>query len=1267
MKRHPLRTWLPYAFAAIVAPLIAAWPQRAQAQFHWDPLIDGNGIVGGPGSWNLTNTFWDPTGTDLVAGDNVAWPNLPTSQAIFGGSAGTVLMNQGAALTANSLTFNTGGYVIAPNAAADVLALAGTTPTVTVSNAGQSAIINSIISSAGGLVAAGNGFLTLGGANGAGLAGQVIVSPGTTLGLANNTALGALGAGNETIVQSGGTLRVGGSQMGNLAPAATQEIISIAGAGVGGAGALVNTRSGGNNTLGKVVLTADATLSAGGNNPISHNAAGTIVTSAGGRTDIRQNAAPTAGQAHLDLGGFTLTKTGGELLALVNSEVTSGNIIVNEGVFNIEAGSLLQGTGTVTVNAGGALGFWSVSAAGNVTRPIVLNGGSLGDPTSTGAAQTINSPVSVTGALRPNFTAVSGNQTTLAGVISESSFTGGGFDKRGGGTLAFSNTANTFSAPLIIRAGILRGIYNTAFPAGGVSPAVPITTTDTPLGTNPNITLAGGTLSLQANMANNNSQQVWSNPLNITVDQAPGGMAFDRVAANTAQVDKMVRINSLTIAPASAANGWSIGQNQFTFTQGNTHRLEIPSLTMNNDTLLNLGDFHISGTIASAGQNSIVHGGGNTIQFLSSGTMEHNALFNVSGTLRVGSGFGTPIVSNIATAGSGPIYISPGQTVGFRAPGNITPNQVVELLAQSLALPLFNLEQNGVAAGSATVPENLRALTSGVYGIGSATYGNIDLSNLGDGTFRIGSNISGSGNGTATGTIAAGAGDLFRVGGGGTATFSGTNAFTGTAGLEVGAGLRLNATPSNSAGTVVLTGSNDYSGGTTVNRGSTLNFQAANALGTGPVQVFGTINANQAGGSFTSGAGLVNDQAVSLYGGGTLVLDNGALTTDGINRWGDDTNLSLTNNTVTFNSANNLLTTTENIGALQVTGGNVINLNRGNASGATTVMRVEVDAITRSNNGTAEFVRSTGTGAGWGGGQILNVTGTAPTVTNGMVAPWIVMQNNSPAQFATYNGTSLVPVTYDTTINTAAFTAGIPAVNKVTVTTADPTLGDDPSIYALRSERTINTNGAFDTITLGSGGLILSNIADNTTLNINPAIVSNDGTANQELLVYTAGGGTGRNYAIPGAITATGLTKFGTGNLILATNNAAGLSGPVSINAGTLQLVGPAAGGDHSPAGTGQILLNGGQLNLRSNATTAVAYTLQNTGVTLGQGIPTATIDVNRGDAASANLTLTINPAAAGGAGLVLAGSAGAQGQTLNLIGGNGYALTFGSKARISP
>src|SRR5688572_6299243 len=66
-------------------------------------------VVDGSGSWNTTasNTVWfDGT-------NNVVWTTL--SDAVFGGTTGTpgTVTVTGAAISANSLTFNVGGYTIA--------------------------------------------------------------------------------------------------------------------------------------------------------------------------------------------------------------------------------------------------------------------------------------------------------------------------------------------------------------------------------------------------------------------------------------------------------------------------------------------------------------------------------------------------------------------------------------------------------------------------------------------------------------------------------------------------------------------------------------------------------------------------------------------------------------------------------------------------------------------------------------------------------------------------------------------------------------------------------------------------------------------------------------------------------------------------------------------------------------------------------------------------------------------------------------------------
>ena len=107
MKRNPLRTWLPYAFAAIVAPLIAAWPQRAQAaNLHWDGTDTTLDADGGAGTWTTANA-WDTLAT---AGVDATWNSVTPDAATFGGVAGTVTVS--AATTVGGITFTTTGYTI---------------------------------------------------------------------------------------------------------------------------------------------------------------------------------------------------------------------------------------------------------------------------------------------------------------------------------------------------------------------------------------------------------------------------------------------------------------------------------------------------------------------------------------------------------------------------------------------------------------------------------------------------------------------------------------------------------------------------------------------------------------------------------------------------------------------------------------------------------------------------------------------------------------------------------------------------------------------------------------------------------------------------------------------------------------------------------------------------------------------------------------------------------------------------------------------------
>ncbi|MFZ4766481.1 MAG: hypothetical protein ACOYMN_16135 [Roseimicrobium sp.] len=132
------------------------------ATFTWDvtpgAVGAGNGTVeGGNGTWDILTGNW----TTDAGVNNVLWGNTNADEAIFGGTAGTLTINTGSGITANKLTFNVDGYVVNGNIAADVLTLAGTTPTIAVTTAGHTATIGAALAGSAGFTKTGDGILTL--------------------------------------------------------------------------------------------------------------------------------------------------------------------------------------------------------------------------------------------------------------------------------------------------------------------------------------------------------------------------------------------------------------------------------------------------------------------------------------------------------------------------------------------------------------------------------------------------------------------------------------------------------------------------------------------------------------------------------------------------------------------------------------------------------------------------------------------------------------------------------------------------------------------------------------------------------------------------------------------------------------------------------------------------------------------------------------------------------------------------------------------------
>ncbi|MDZ7619801.1 MAG: autotransporter-associated beta strand repeat-containing protein, partial [Patescibacteria group bacterium] len=862
---------------------------------------------------------------------------------------------------------------------------------------------------------------------------------------------------------------------------------------------------------------------------------------------------------------------------------------------------LTLGQGGITVDAGA--GILTISA------PLTLGASQTWLTNGTGTA-TISGTLDLGG---HTLTSAGTNNRVFSGVISGS---GGSLVKTGSGTLTLNRDNPSSGAPNTFDGGvrIVQGILQVESPAMGAADGTII---NNPLGTGA-VRLAGGQLNLRVNGNDSSNVRGYTYGNDLIVENAPSTINLDR-RTSSGGTNRNLLFNSLTLDNA-----------YLTVTTGSSYRLGITGdILLVGHGVINGGEVtnFNTGRITDAGQAATFNKvGGATFNLLGTGNDYSGGTVVHGGALRVGSGDGTSVTNATAVAGTGPIVVNPGAAASFLSSGNLAPGQTVHVISHRSGLGVFSMQFNAP-------PDALRTTGSGVLAFTGTNNQDIDLASLGDGTWTLGS-LSGPGSGTFNGTLAVGAGDIYRLGGAsGTLTLGGTaNMLTGSASLEVGRALINAGTPGQGTGTVVLSAANDYAGGTLVNRGSTLRIQqggANNPLGAGAVQVFGTLTADGADGSFINAGGTANNNAITLYGGSTLRFDNSALSTGtNVDRWDDNTPIHLLAGTLQLDARNHASVTNETVGAIHFTGGNTISLNRNNMSGSQ-VAQLTVAEFVRADQGTIEFTRSGSSGYA---SNIKILATTAPAVTNGMIAPYFLPYDVTTAgMFASYDSSNGIGVaSFDVNVTTASFTAGLTdGTKKVYVEpTIATTLADNPYIHALKTAQDIN-RGAGTKITIGSGGLIIGGLATTTaaTRTIAADLYFGNGTTAAEAFVYAT---SGWNGVLTGTITADGLTKFGAGTAIIRSDNSSTMTtGAVSVNRGSLQL-------EHAAAvGSRPILLAGGQLNLR--AATATTF---NNAVTLGQNIPIATIDVRRSTGSGDNQTLTIPT-------LTLEGSATPQGQTL--------------------
>ncbi len=321
-----------------------------------------------------------------VASYTIAGPNAITLQTSSGIPTINVVAGNHTISTQVNLTANT-----------NISVTANSTMNISGNLTGSGADLNKI----------GDGTLTLGGNNS--YTGITTVTSGTLI-ASSSTALGSTLSG--TTIQSNATLDLNSPNLGT-------ETITVYGSGVLGNGAIVNNGSSDQtNALQTVILGNDASF--------------------GGvkRWDIR---APSNGSTNLDLANHTLTKVGNNRINLVNTTVTDGNIILNNGILGLQAGTkvLDNATGTtIRVNTGGTLDVGaSGSTSFSVTRPIVMNGGTLinNNGSTTYLASNITMNASTTNTISTL------NKLYLQGNISGS----GNVNKSAGGLLLYLTGNNS--------------------------------------------------------------------------------------------------------------------------------------------------------------------------------------------------------------------------------------------------------------------------------------------------------------------------------------------------------------------------------------------------------------------------------------------------------------------------------------------------------------------------------------------------------------------------------------------------------------------------------------------------------------------------------------------------------------------------------------------------------------------------------------------------------------------------------------------------------
>ena len=427
MKRSALFRWIPFRLAALVAPLIAAWPQQAQAAnqtwtgttsavWHTTTNWSGGAFPGANGAGTNADiaTFNGSVATAIVG------LNQTTAGGTF--SLGAIDMNRTVAtaltignntatagvLRLNGATLTSANTLVRVAGSADMTlsgpGVSGGTATMGVQlgitngifdvGASRTLTISSIISqltAGSGFTKSGAGTLLLSGANT--YTGVTDVNAGTL----RATVAGALGTGTaaNTVTLSGGNLELfsdTATTFGRNFTVTANSTITTSRA----TGGTANSHTMGTLSIGNFTLTSNSAVATSGTQ-------GLIVGATTMTGDATFNVPTVAAMTNaLTMGAVgetggprNFTKTGGSLMILGAAGTYTGTTTINDGTLRIQNATAL-GTGTSTVQvfnninlaSGSDTNTLQFSGGLTVTRNLLLENAGSGAAGAIGGART---------------------------------------------------------------------------------------------------------------------------------------------------------------------------------------------------------------------------------------------------------------------------------------------------------------------------------------------------------------------------------------------------------------------------------------------------------------------------------------------------------------------------------------------------------------------------------------------------------------------------------------------------------------------------------------------------------------------------------------------------------------------------------------------------------------------------------------------------------------------------------------------------------------